>query len=157
MHRIADDLIKEVEEGRLGRREAVARLVALAAAAFAVPTGSPAAAGAESPTFQAVGLDHIALDITDLDRSREFYQKHLGLALRSQSSQSVFLDVGSDNFVALFRSGTARMNHYAYTIDDYDAGEVVKRLSGAGLEPRREDNRVYFPDPDGLTVQISGR
>jgi hypothetical protein len=29
-------------------------------------------------------------------------------------------------------------------------------LADAGLRPRRTGNRVYFPDPDGLTVQVAG-
>ena len=36
------------------------------------------------------------------------------------------------------------------------AYRVVKTLECAGLNPRRRENRVYFDDPDGLTVQIAG-
>jgi hypothetical protein len=33
----------------------------------------------------------------------------------------------------------------------------VEKLKAVGLKPRREDNRVYFPDPDGIEVQVEGR
>ena len=46
------------------------------------------------------------------------------------------------------------MDHYCYTISDYDADDVVKRLKAAGLEPRRQDNRVYFDDPDGHNIEL---
>ena len=46
------------------------------------------------------------------------------------------------------------MDHYCYSIEDYDAADAVKTLERAGLKPTREENRVYFPDPDGLTVQV---
>jgi len=57
----------------------------------------------------------------------------------------------------LFHSQKAGLDHYCYTIDDYEPGPVVKRLDAAGLKPERHGDRVYFPDPDGLTVQLAGR
>ena len=157
MYEIAEKLVKDVEEGRMGRREAVSRLVAVAAAAFAGSAGgAAAAAGTGAPTFQSVGLNHVALNVTDIARSSEFYQKHLGLKVLRESSHNAFLGAGGNNFVALFRSQNARMNHYAYTIDGYDAGEVVKKLDAEGLEPHREEDRVYFNDADGLQVQLTG-
>ena len=48
------------------------------------------------------------------------------------------------------------MHHYCYTVDGYEAGQAVKTLRAAGLEPERQEDRVYFDDPDGLTVQVSG-
>ena len=48
------------------------------------------------------------------------------------------------------------MDHYCYTVPDYEAGKVVDRLKAAGLDPERHSNRVYFEDPDGLTVQLAG-
>ena len=71
-------LIEAVEQGRLGRREAVGRLVALAAATFAGGHVTTRAEGGD-PTFRSVGLNHIALRVTDIPRSRDFYRKHLGL------------------------------------------------------------------------------
>lgn len=157
MYEIADRLVKDVEQGRLDRREAVSRLVALAAAAFAgsaAPIAYAAATDAE-PTFRSTGLNHIALNVSDVPRSREFYQKHLGLNVLRESTSNAFLGVGRKNFVALFRSSKPGMNHYAYTIDNYDAAKTVERLKQAGLEPERQENRVYFQDPDDLTVQLS--
>lgn len=157
MYEIADKLVQGVQEGRLGRREAVSRLVALAAAAFAGSAGGAVpAAGTDTSTFQSVGLNHVALNVTDISRSSEFYQKHLGLKVLRQSSRNAFLGAGGSNFVALFRSERAGMNHYAYTIERYDAAEVVTKLDGVGLEPERHDDRVYFDDPDGLQVQLTG-
>ena len=33
--------------------------------------------------------------------------------------------------------------------------DAVARLKAAGLAPRRNGNRVYFDDPDGLEVQVT--
>jgi catechol 2,3-dioxygenase-like lactoylglutathione lyase family enzyme len=156
MHEIADRLIREVESGRLSRREAVGRLVAVAAVAFGTPSGAAESTAGEEPTYRSVGLNHIALRVTDIPRSREFYQKHLGLKPLQESQHNCFLGAGRNNFVALFRAEQPGLDHYCYTIDDYRAGDVVQTLETAGLNPRRTQNRVYFDDPDGIEVQLAG-
>ena len=50
------------------------------------------------------GIDHIALRVSDLTRSTSFYRDRLGGRIRSQSSDSTFLDIGSQ-WVALFARG----------------------------------------------------
>jgi lactoylglutathione lyase len=158
---LAENLIEDFERGRLSRRQLVARLMGLGAAlatsgriGWAQGTSAPVAA---RPTFQAQGLNHIALDVTDVVRSREFYGKHLGLHLIRGDDRAAFLGADRDFFLTLFRAERPGLNHYCYTIEKYDADEVMQRLADAGLRPRREGDRVYFPDPDGLTVQLAGR
>ena len=147
------------ESGKLSRRQLVARLGAVAAAAWAVPSLAKAQGGAGdgSATFTGTDINHIALRVTDLDRSREFYQRHLGLELASQSRFSVFMRCREHNFLAMFKSDTPGMDHYCFAVEDFEIGPVVKRLERAGLEPRRQENRVYFDDPDGIEVQLAAR
>lgn len=157
---LAVKLVADFEQGRLTRRQLATRLMGLGAAMAAIGGTSSAeeakvATNAE-PTFRATGLDHIALDVTDLDRSIEFYGKHLGLRVIRGDETASFLGAGRDFFLTLFRRETAGLNHYCYAIDDYDADTAMERLAAAGLRPRREGNRVYFPDPDGITVQVAG-
>ena len=148
--------------GRISRRQLATRLLGLGAAlasfkhaaiAQEPDLADPAVA---RPTFRATGLDHIALDVTNLPRSREFYQRHLGLRVIRGDDRASFLGADRDFFLTLFQADKVGMNHYCYAIENYDAAEAVERLTAAGLEPRRTGNRVYFPDPDGLTVQVAG-
>ena len=83
-----------------------------------------------------------------------FYEKHLGLAVTSASEGSCFLRCGKD-FVALFKARTPGLDHFCFTVDAYEAGDAVTRLRAAGLEPRRQADRVYFDDPDRIEVQVS--
>ena len=91
---LADKFVEEFEHGRLTRRQLVTRLMGLGAAMAALDSNAGAANGgrragdrsataapAAEPTFRATGLDHIALDVADVPRSRDFYAKHLGLRL----------------------------------------------------------------------------
>jgi catechol 2,3-dioxygenase-like lactoylglutathione lyase family enzyme len=96
----------------------------------------------------------VAVRVTDLNRSRDFYQKLLGLPVTSQDSGSCFLDVGPD-FLTLFRGSSGELDHFCLSVEGYDVETAVKRLSENGQKPRRTANRVYFPDPDKLTVQLA--
>jgi catechol 2,3-dioxygenase-like lactoylglutathione lyase family enzyme len=109
------------------------------------------------PTFRATGLDHIALDVTDVPRSIEFYEQHLGLRVIRGDENASFLGAEREFFLTLFRAERPGLNHYCYAIDHYNADDVMERLAAAKLRPRREGNRVYFPDPDGITVQLAQR
>ncbi|MCW5980295.1 MAG: VOC family protein [Bryobacteraceae bacterium] len=106
--------------------------------------------------FQGFDINHVAIRVRDLDLSREFYQKLFGLRLMSQDSGSCFLDVGGD-FLTMFRRDGGGLDHFCFTVDDYQVDRVMKTLIDNGYKPRRTANRVYFPDPDGLTVQLAER
>jgi catechol 2,3-dioxygenase-like lactoylglutathione lyase family enzyme len=153
---IAETLVEDFERGLLSRRQLASRLMGLGAA-LAVMPGAAEARQAEGGTFQATGLDHVALNVQNVHRSRDFYIKHLGLkVVRDGGEDNCFL--GNDNgfFLTLFRGERPGLNHYCYAIRGYDAGQAEAKLKAAGLKPRREGDRVYFPDPDGIEVQVAG-
>jgi predicted enzyme related to lactoylglutathione lyase len=146
-------LVHDYDRGRLTRRQLLARLhgliaVAAGARAFAAEGQRPGS------TFQAVGLNHIALTVGDIRRSREFYARHLGLTVSSESDTRCFLTFGT-GFLALFRGRQPGMDHYCYSVEDYRVDAAAERLRRQGIEPRIEGSRIYFDDPDGLEVQLS--
>ena len=102
-------------------------------------------------------MNHLALRVTDIDRSAEFYQRHLGLEVTSRSRSSCFLRCTDRDFLALFRSDEAGMDHYCYSVEGYTASGAVEKLEAVGLKPRRREQRVYFDDPDGLEVQVAAK
>ena len=153
MQHAIESIVDGYDRGFLTRRQLIGHLAAVAAA-----MSGTAVASQEAPpksTFKATGLDHIALSVTDVARSRAFYEKHLGLTIMSDGGErSCFLHCGK-NFVALFRSKEPAMHHYCYAINDYEPATVVEKLRAVGLTVRRTQNRVYFDDPDGLEVQVA--
>ena len=149
-----EQMVEAFERGWVTRRQLVARLAMLAAGTAVLPRAASAAPANASPTFEVTGLNHIALNVADIPRSRDWYGKHLGLQPTSESSTSAFLRCGP-HFVALFRNEQQGMNHYCYTVEDYDPAVAVQRLRAAGLDPDRRGNRVYFKDPDGIEVQLA--
>ena len=149
-------LVRDYETGHLNRRQLLRHLGAVTAMAAAAPAAGSAARAAvqAGSTFSAVGLNHIALSVTDIPRSRDFYVQHLGLTVSRESANNCFLDCG-DNFVALFRSSRAGLNHYCYEVEDYDVEAAADTLRANDLPPRIAGQRIYFDDPDGLEVQLA--
>jgi catechol 2,3-dioxygenase-like lactoylglutathione lyase family enzyme len=147
-------LIDQFANGRISRRQLIASLTVLMTCVGPAPT----AQAAEPPApalFQAVGLNHLALRVTDVPRSRDFYVRHLGLRVtRDGGDNSCFLSF-DDGFLALFRGESAGMDHYCYSVNDYDVRVAERKLREAGFTPRVVGNRIYFNDPDGLVVQLA--
>lgn len=157
---IAESLVQDFERGLLSRRQLVSRLMGLGAALAAMGRASSAAASqAEAATFQATGLDHVALNVRSVPKSRDFYIKHLGLKVtRDGGEDNCFLGAGTGNdfFLTLFHGENPGLNHYCYAIRDYNVDRAEEKLKAAGFKPRKEGNRIYFPDIDGIEVQVAG-
>jgi catechol 2,3-dioxygenase-like lactoylglutathione lyase family enzyme len=149
-------LVQGFESGKIDRRQLVAGLGSLVA--LASLGQSAQAQDTDSSTFEATELNHIALRVTDVLRSRQFYERHLGMkVLRDGGQRNCFMSCGEKNFVALFQGEEASMDHYCYSIKNFDVGRAEAKLKAEGIEPRvvRDAGRIYFPDPDGLTVQLA--
>ena len=148
MKHAISEMLETYERGRVSRRQLIESLVALAGTAYAPP--------AHGSTFQGVGINHIALRVTDVQRARDFYQRHFGLPVVRESQSNSFLGLGK-NFLALFRNANPGLDHHCIAIENFEADSVMEELYRQGLNPHRPSgsNRVYFPDPDGLVVQVS--
>ena len=154
LHQI-EDVLSGVESGRMSRRDAVMRLVAVVGAAAGMSRATATDAPRNS-TFVAAGLNHVALRTSDVARSRDFYREHLGLQVIREGGGPCFLACGENNFLALFERESPGLDHYAFTVRDYAADDAERRVEAAGLQGYRQENRVYFKDVDGNTVQVSG-
>ena len=153
---LAGKIVEDFERGLLSRRQLASRLIGLGAALAVVPDAAQAGQDNKS-TFRATGLDHVALDVRDVRRSRDFYIKHLGLeVIRESGEDNCFLGSGGGFFLTLFRGEEPGLNHYCYAIRDFDPDRAEAKLKAAGLKVRRESGRIYFDDPDGIEVQVSG-
>ncbi len=150
-----DQWLRAFEDGKIGRRELLAKMLLAAGVAVGMtPSTAVAEEETKNSTFPANGLNHLALNVTDVERSRDWYRKHLGLEVLRDGTRNCFLKSG-DDFLALFKHKEPGMNHFCFTWPEKTADEAVRRIKAAGMKPRRVENRVYFPDPDGLTVQVA--
>ena len=97
-----------------------------------------------------VGINHVAVQVTDLDEAVAFFGKLVDdLELRGRSGGMAFVDLG-DQFIALERaSDPVAAGHYGLVVDDQD--EVVRRARDAGA---RMIGGHDFLDPSGNHWQV---
>ncbi len=97
-----------------------------------------------------VGINHVAVQVGDLDEMLAFLGKLVDdLQLRGRSGGMAFVDMG-DQFVALERvTEPVAAGHYGLVVDDQD--EVVRRARDAGA---RMIGGHDFLDPWGNHWQV---
>jgi catechol 2,3-dioxygenase-like lactoylglutathione lyase family enzyme len=99
-------------------------------------------------------MNHVALEVPDLDEALELYEKVFDFELRGRIPGMAFIDMG-DQFIALFEGryeAPDRRRHFGLVVDDLDA--VRAAAEEAGLAP--EDSGlggVDFHDPWGNFFQ----
>ena len=100
-----------------------------------------------------VGVNHIALEVGDIDDALECYGRFIELELRGRGGGMAFIDMG-DQFIALARDREPhvdRERHFGLVVDDKAA--VRRSLEEAGVELTRAPN-CSFRDPWGNHVQV---
>ncbi|MEM7225859.1 MAG: VOC family protein [Pseudomonadota bacterium] len=104
---------------------------------------------------RALGFNHVALEVGDIDQALAFYGGFLDFELRSKSETSAFIDLG-DQFLA-FSKGRRQApdddRHFGLVVDDKPT--VERALEAMGVE-RLPGRFLDFLDPWGNRVEIIG-
>jgi catechol 2,3-dioxygenase-like lactoylglutathione lyase family enzyme len=105
------------------------------------------------PAARALGINHVALEVGDVDEALAFYGRLVEIRLRGRSPGMAFIDMG-DQFIALSQ-GRSRpadeRRHFGLVVDD--AAAVRDALARAGVEPL-PGRGLDFLDPWGNRVQV---
>jgi catechol 2,3-dioxygenase-like lactoylglutathione lyase family enzyme len=99
------------------------------------------------------GINHVALEVGDVDEALAFYGNLFELSLRGRGAGGAFVDIG-DQFLALMLSGPLTADgarHFGLVVDDKEA--VRRSLEAAGVEIL-PGPRLDFRDPWGNRVEI---
>ena len=100
-----------------------------------------------------VGINHVALEVGDVDAALDFYGDLFEFDLRGRTESAVFLDVG-DQFLALSEAETEGRDghrHFGLVVDDPDAVEGRLADIDAEVLPTRG---LDFRDPWGNRIQV---
>jgi len=154
MEPIVSDLLNRYEKGSLSRRELVQGLAMLAAGG-----ASTAQAAQAELDFKTATIDHVSVQVVNLQRSIEFYQKMFGFSVVSQELPRGIVRLGNGSRVLVsLNNGTPapRIDHFAIGIPRF-TDELGKRyFEQRGAMPLQGDYAgFHIKDPDGINVQVS--
>jgi catechol 2,3-dioxygenase-like lactoylglutathione lyase family enzyme len=155
MESIISDLVKRFEGGKLSRRELIQGLAMLTA------VGSAASAAPQAQTaLKTAKIDHISIQVTDLQKSIAFYQDLFGLVMVSEDKPNEIFRLGipgtKKTLVSLHhKSPTGLIDHYAIGVESFNKDAVTQMLKQRGLTPLEDiDAGFHVKDPEGMRVQI---
>jgi catechol 2,3-dioxygenase-like lactoylglutathione lyase family enzyme len=119
---------------------------------------------------------HVGLNVSDIDRSKRFYQDIFGFEVIRESQQDnrrfAFLGDGSKLLLTLWQQSSGRfekaqpgLHHLSFQVDSIDeVKEAEARLRSLkvpliydGIVPHAEGAQsggVFFEDPDGIRLEI---
>jgi catechol 2,3-dioxygenase-like lactoylglutathione lyase family enzyme len=100
-----------------------------------------------------VGINHVALEVGDVEAALEFYGRLFDFELRGRAGSMAFLDMG-DQFIALASgrdAGPDRERHFGLVVDDKE--RVRRALQDAGI-PVQRSGSLDFRDPWGNNLQV---
>jgi catechol 2,3-dioxygenase-like lactoylglutathione lyase family enzyme len=110
-----------------------------------------------APLCQAVTINHIAISVSNLQRSTEWYCNTFGLKVIQESDQSVLLGFGESMLVLRADATPGTVSHFMFGIDDFDAATLEASLRAQGLDPQKDSDSYHVRDPDGLNVQVGDK
>src|ERR671916_1097744 len=104
---------------------------------------------------RALGINHVALEVGDIDEALAWYGRFLAFELRGRRPTMAWIDLG-DQFLALSsgrRQGPDDGRHFGLVVDDKEA--VRAALAVAGIDVPASGG-LRFEDPWGNAVEIVG-
>jgi lactoylglutathione lyase len=100
-----------------------------------------------------VGMNHVALEVGDVEEALEFYGRIFEYELRGRGGRMAFIDMG-DQFIALAEGRTQPPDahrHLGLVVDDKEAARRALQEAGVEVAP---SGSVDFRAPWGNHVQV---
>jgi len=127
-----------------------------------------AGAAQQPPRPRILGVAHMALYVSDLEKARAFYKDFLGFAepyaLKNSdgSDRIAFLKINEQQYLELFAEaprGEGRLHHLAFYTDDAQGLRDYLAARGVRVPERVGKGRIgnsnfNITDPDGNTVEL---
>ena len=107
----------------------------------------------ESEKVRVVGINHIAIEVDDLDEALEIYGKLFDFELRKRTDTQLFIDLG-DQFINIIKGRHQPPDvhrHFGLVVEDREAVRALLKENGIEELPSRF---LKFIDPWGNRVEI---
>jgi len=110
---------------------------------------------AEARKARAVGFNHVALEVGDIEEALAFYGRLFTFEMRSKSDVDAFIDLG-DQFIALQKGRKQPADdgrHFGLVVDDKEAVRRALAEAGVAVLP---GPFLDFLDPWGNRIEVIG-
>jgi catechol 2,3-dioxygenase-like lactoylglutathione lyase family enzyme len=101
-----------------------------------------------------VGINHVALEVSDLDEALDWYGRFFDFGLRGRvDGRMAFIDIG-DQFIAIAGGRTQPADgarHFGLVVDDKEAVRRAMQQADIGVQA---SGSLDFNDPWGNHVQV---
>lgn len=100
-----------------------------------------------------IGVNHVALEVGDVDAALAFYGRIFSFTLRGKTEEQAFIDMG-DQFLALMQTATPHADgqrHFGLVVDDRTAVRARAEAAGARMI---EGRFLDFLDPWGNRIEV---
>ncbi len=108
----------------------------------------------DRPKARAVGINHVALEVGNIDEALEFYGSFIEFEIESRSDKAAFIYFGDQfiNFSLGRTQGPDENRHFGIAVDDKDLAR--RTLEGMGIT-FLDGRFLDFLDPWGNRVEIT--
>ncbi len=102
-----------------------------------------------------VGINHVAIEVGDIDAALEWYGRIFEFALRAKGERNAFIDLG-DQFINLtrvpdYRQDGVERRHIGFVVDDRSSVKARAEAAGATMV---EGPFLDFLDPWGNRIEV---
>jgi len=159
MEGIIAKLLQDFEQGKMNRRQLIQ---SLALAATAASAAQAASAAPEGYVAKATAINHVSYQVSDYKKCRDFYSGLFGMQVSRDDGMQCRLSFGNNILIVRNRTPAQKVDHIAYTIQNWDTDKSVKpaveaELKRRGLKIRTTEGSFHVEDPEGFEVQMGGK
>jgi catechol 2,3-dioxygenase-like lactoylglutathione lyase family enzyme len=112
----------------------------------------------EEPAVQAIGIDHIMLAVSDLEKAAAFYAKFFGDPTRTRNPDRIWFDVARTRLglEKVAAGEQPRVHHFTLRVAGFDRARAAERLTrlGATIAPSGDEGLLRFQDLNGFLVEL---
>jgi catechol 2,3-dioxygenase-like lactoylglutathione lyase family enzyme len=110
---------------------------------------------AEAKKPRLIGINHVAIEVGDIDEALEWYGRIFDFTLRGRNERSAFIDMG-DQFINLARVADYKVDgverrHLGFVVDDRSTVKARAEAAGARMV---EGPFLDFLDPWGNRIEV---
>jgi catechol 2,3-dioxygenase-like lactoylglutathione lyase family enzyme len=113
----------------------------------------------DEPAVQAIGFDHIVLNVTDIEKSAAYYRKFFGMEFsRRRKPESIWFAIAKTRLLIEPASPDKMpgVDRIAIKVAGFDRKTATDKLAklGATIVPSNEKDTIRFKDPNGFVMEL---